>query len=112
LFLIISLGIYFTYGNLVEIVGRTRSRTLVSNLLNREIELIRNLPYEKVGIVGGVPAGEIPAQRTVLYEGQYFTIDATVRNIDDPFDGTLGGVPNDTAPADYRLVELTINCHT
>jgi hypothetical protein len=35
-----------------------------------------------------------------------------VRNIDDPFDGTLGGTPNDLAPADYKLVEYQLTCDT
>jgi hypothetical protein len=33
-----------------------------------------------------------------------------VRSIDDPFDGTIGGSPNDTSPADYKLVEMEIIC--
>lgn len=34
----------------------------------------------------------------------------TVRNVDDPYDGVLGGSPNDTAPADYKIVESEISC--
>lgn len=103
-------SIFFVYGNLLEIMSRTRVRTLSSTLLNREIEMIRLLPYDKVGIVGGFPPGVIAQQRVEVYEGTQFLIEAFVRNIDNAFDGSTGGSPNDTAPADYRLVELQVSC--
>ena len=41
-----------------------------------------------------------------------FTLTTTVRNIDDPFDGTATGNPPpvDTAPADYKLVDIGATC--
>ncbi|HOX60763.1 MAG TPA: carboxypeptidase-like regulatory domain-containing protein, partial [Candidatus Magasanikbacteria bacterium] len=39
-----------------------------------------------------------------------FVITRTVRNIDDPFDGTIDGEPKDLAPADYKLFEAEIIC--
>ncbi len=110
IFLILSGGIYATYANILEVIGKTHLRTLAVSLLTKEIEYVRNLKYDDVGIIGGAPAGVIPQTKTVNYEGQQFTIAAYVRNIDDSFDGTLGGSPNDTAPADYRLVELQVSC--
>lgn len=110
IFLILSSGIYFTYANILEVIGRTHNRTLATSLINKEIEYVRNLQFDDVGIVGGSPPGVIPASKVVSYEGQQFSINAFVRNIDDPFDGTIGGSPNDTAPADYRLVELQVTC--
>lgn len=103
-------SIFFVYGNVIEIISRTRIRTLSSTLLNREIEIIRLLPYDKVGIVGGSPPGVIAQQRVEVYEGTQFLIKAYVRNVDDAFDGKLGGTPNDTAPGDYRIVELEVSC--
>ncbi len=110
IFAIFAGSIFFVYGNLLEIMSRTRTRTLSSTLLNREIEMIRLLPYDQVGISGGFPAGVIQQQRVEVYEGIQFLIEAFVRNIDSSFDGTLGGSPNDTAPADYKLVELQASC--
>lgn len=110
IFLIIGGGIYMSYGNILDVLQRTRVHTLATSLLDKQIEFVRNLPFDSVGISGGFPPGVIPASTTVIYEGQQFIINAFVRNVDDPFDGTLGGSPNDTAPADYRLVELQIQC--
>src|SRR3989344_3420501 len=89
LFLILSLGIYFTYANLLDVISRTRMHTLATSVLNKEIEIVRNLPYDSVGIVGGSPPGQIAGSKNVGYEGQTFVISAYVRNIDDPFDGTI-----------------------
>lgn len=103
-------SIFFVYGNIIEIISRTRIRTLSSTLLNREIEMVRLLPYDQVGIAGGFPPGVIAQQRVETYEGVQFLIKAYVRNVDNAFDGTTGGSPNDTAPADYRVVELEVSC--
>lgn len=108
--MIIGTAVYLSYANIVDVIGRTRLRTLAHSIANKQIETIRDLPFDSVGIVGGSPPGVIPASTTVSYEGQQFVISAFVRNIDDPFDGKLGSSPNDTAPADYRLVELQIAC--
>ena len=76
----------------------------------RKWEIARNLPYGGVGLIGGWPAGRLEAEKTVVRDGRTFTVQTTVRNIDNPFDGLIGGSPNDTAPADYRLVELLLTC--
>lgn len=110
IFLIISFGLYFSFANVLEIVQRTEDKTLARALLDREIESLRSLAYEEIGVEGGYPAGILPASRELTYENKEFTINAYVRNVDDPFDGVTGGSPNDTAPADYKVVELQISC--
>ena len=60
-----------------------------------------------MGVVGGIPAGIIPAQQSVNYDNYNFIVAIDIRNIDDPFDGTF---PTDTAPADYKLAQLSVSC--
>jgi hypothetical protein len=79
-------------------------------LANEQLEVARNLPYSDVGIVAGWPIGKIPYQKTEIRHGANFVVTTTVRNIDDPFDGTIGGTPNDPSPADYKLVDLSLDC--
>ncbi|PIT93244.1 MAG: hypothetical protein COU06_00915 [Candidatus Harrisonbacteria bacterium CG10_big_fil_rev_8_21_14_0_10_38_8] len=112
IFAIFTLGIYFTYANVIEVIGKSRNRTLGSEVLNREIEIIRNLPYEGVGIIGGFPAGDLTQSKQVNFEGNIFEVETFVRNVDDPFDGTVDGDPVDLAPADYKLVEFYVDCLT
>ena len=110
LFAIVASGIYFAYANILDALVSSRLQKAATAIANEEIELVRNLPYDQVGIVGGAPAGVLAAQKTVPYGNLLFTLETFVRNIDDPFDGTLGGVPNDTAPGDYRLVTFRVTC--
>lgn len=110
IFVILSMSIFFTYGNILEIVGRSEHISLATTLLNREIEIIRNLKYEDIGVQNGFPPGVIPQQITKNFQGMEFQIYAFVRNIDDPFDGTVTSTPADSAPADYKLVELRAEC--
>lgn len=109
-FLLIAVGVYQSYSKIIEVVRLSRLRATASAIANEKIELIRNLPYQDVGIVGGFPAGKIPAIETITRNGTQFNVKTTARNIDDPFDGTIGGNPNDLAPADYKLVEVEITC--
>ena len=103
-------GIYLIYFSILDVVTGLDFRSAATSALNRQLELIRNLPYDKVGVVGGVPSGVIPSEQTIAVGDLAFTIKALIRNIDDPFDGVLGGNPNDTAPADYKLVQLEVSC--
>ena len=110
IFLIISLGIYEGYAGIMRLVGASKIRTLAMLAANEEIELIRNFPYGDVGIEQGIPLGIIPREQTVVKGGVSFLLRTTVRNIDDPFDGTIGGSPNDLSPADYKQVAIDVGC--
>ena len=111
IFVLFSVGIYGAISFVFKIVYQSRLTTLETALLSEELDVVRNVSYADVGIVGGVPAGLIPYTKAITRNGISFSITATVRNIDDPFDGTLGGNPNDSAPADYKLVELSVICN-
>jgi prepilin-type N-terminal cleavage/methylation domain-containing protein len=110
LFAIVAVGIYLAYANILDAIVSNRLQKAATAIANEEIELVRNLSYENVGIVGGAPSGVLVAKKTVPYGSLLFTLETFVRNIDDPFDGTLGGAPNDTAPGDYRLVTFRVTC--
>jgi len=103
-------GAFMSYSAILDTLTNSQLRTGAVSVLNREIELVRNLGYENVGIVGGWPTGILERQKTVKWSGIDFLVVTTARNVDDPFDGTLGGTPNDTAPADYKTVEFEISC--
>lgn len=110
IFLLFALGIYGTISLTFKSVYQGRLMTLESSILDQQLEVVRNIPYEQVGEVSGIPTGVFPHTQTLAKNGVSFTLTTTVRNVDDPYDGTLGGSPNDTAPADYKLVELSVVC--
>jgi prepilin-type N-terminal cleavage/methylation domain-containing protein len=110
LFAMIASALYFSFANILEITTQTKVVASAMGAIQSQIEVIRNMQFQDVGIQGGWPSGKILAQQVAIYDGTPFVLTATVRNIDDPFDGTLGGAPNDTAPADYKLVEIQASC--
>jgi type II secretory pathway pseudopilin PulG len=109
-FVAISVAAYGGFLRVLEGVQVLRVKNTATNLANEQIEIIRNLPYADVGIVGGIPIGKVVRDREVVRDGITFNINTAIRNIDDPFDGQIGQVPNDLSPADYKLAELTISC--
>ena len=60
-------------------------------LANEKMEMIRNLPYDDVGTIGGVPAGAIEPNETITRNSVPYTVETDIRYIDDPFDGVVGG---------------------
>lgn len=110
IFLIFAVGIYGALSLSFKIVYQSRIGILETNTLSEQLELVRNIAYEDVGTVGGSPSGTLFASQSLTRNGVVFNVTTTVRNMDDPFDGVAGGAPNDTAPADYKLVEMTISC--
>lgn len=112
IFVLFAFGIYGGINLIFKIVYQSRMRILETAILAEKLEIARNLPFDSVGIINGSPAGLLPHTTTTIRNGQVFTLITTVRNIDDPFDGLAGGSPNDTSPADYKLVEISAICQT
>ena len=110
LFSIISFGIYGVYANILNSIVRNQWRTIAVSVLQNQIETIRGMKFEDVGIVGGYPAGKIASSTLVFQSGIPFVLTSTVRSVDDPFDRTATSTPPDTSPADYKIVELTATC--
>jgi len=109
-FMIIAVSVYQAYGLAMNAIRSSRIKITATALANEEFEIARNLSYADVGIVGGLPLGKIPHTQTLVRDGTEFTVETTIRNIDDPFDGTIGGSPNDLSPADYKLIGIDISC--
>jgi len=110
IFLIFSMAIYGGVTSVFKIVYSSRMQILETALISEQLEIVRNISYDNIGIVAGVPEGVIPHSQTITRNNVDFSIITTVRNIDDPFDGTVGGIPDDTSPADYKLVEISATC--
>lgn len=109
-FLLFAVGIYSGTEFVFKVVYQSRLRILQTGILNEQIEIIRNLSFSDVGIINGSPTGILERMVTMTRNGIEFTITRTIRNIDNPFDGTIGGAPNDAAPADFKLAEVEIIC--
>ena len=111
IFIFISSAIYFSYSNVLETFAKAKLRLTAASILENEIEMIHNVPYPDVGVQGGAPNGNLLAEKTVYSGDTPFIVKTQVKNIDNPFDGTIASIPKDIIPADYKLVEVEISCN-
>lgn len=109
-FMIIAGSIYQTYNSTMSAIRASRLKVTATALANEQFEIIRNLSYSDVGVIGGIPNGKVPNTQNFVRDGANLIVKTTIRNIDDPFDGTVGELINDLSPADYKLAELEISC--
>lgn len=91
-------------GNILE----AKKRLMAVSLVNQKMEIIRNLPYASVGVVGGIPNGPIDPDEEEIMGGKTFHVLTDIRYKDDPFDGVSGGSPNDTIPNDYKIARVVV----
>jgi len=63
------------------------------------MELIRNLAYEDVGTVGGIPDGIIEQEEIVRRNDLNYTVKTDISYVDDPFNGA-------GADTDYKRVRI------
>ena len=87
----------------------SKNSLIAISLANEKMEIARNLQYDYVGIQGGACAGNIPQDEELIENGKTFHVHTLATYVDDPFDGTLGGSPNDTAFKDYKIVKVTVS---
>lgn len=112
---VILLGIVsgLIFGTLINLNKSFLNSKLISQLyriMQNEIERIKVMNYENIGIQGGFPPGNLPAEKIVSVNNVNFRLKFFVRNIDDPRDGTVTSTPRDSAPADYKLIEIEGEC--
>jgi prepilin-type N-terminal cleavage/methylation domain-containing protein len=111
-FLMISTAAYQAYVSLFKLISQNQYKINALNLANEQFEIARNMPYADIGIQGGIPNGKLAHLQTVTRGNIPFLVTTTVRNVDQAFDGILGGSPNDLSPADNKLVEIEVSCPT
>jgi type II secretory pathway pseudopilin PulG len=80
-------------------------RIVATALANEKMEMIRNLSYDDVGTMGGVPAGPIPQTEEVTRNNSTYTVTTDIRYIDDPFDGSGNA---DSINADYKQARVEV----
>lgn len=78
-------------------------------LANEKMEIIRNISYDYVGIQGGACEGIIPQDEDVSDNGKNYHVHTLATYVDDVYDGTLGGSPNDIAYKDYKIIKITVS---
>lgn len=106
LLLIVSLGIFGAYQLGVKVVSQSKARITAIALANQKMEMVRNLSYQDVGTIGGIPAGQINETETIVRNNIEYAVKITVVNIDDSLDGIA---PADNQPSDYRRIKVKVS---
>lgn len=106
---ILSQAILTVAGTSLKLVSFNRARITARHLAQEKIEFIRNLPFDDVGTAGGIPSGPLPQQETIVRNKLNYTVKTEIIYIDDPFDGTQGGIPDDSLATDYKRVRVEVS---
>ena len=83
-----------------------KARIAARQLAEEKIEIIKNMPYDDIGTVGGIPSGNLPQYETVNANGLNYLVKTIVIYIDDDFDMLT---PDDLLPTDYKRVSIEIS---
>ena len=65
-------------------IGKTRLDVVASKLALQHLEDIRTMSYSTIGTVGGNPPGAIPATQTQTVNGIAYTVQSSVKYVDNP----------------------------
>jgi type II secretory pathway pseudopilin PulG len=87
-------------------IGEARVRGQAIRMASQQLELVRNLAYDQIGVIGGIPAGPLQPDTATETGGVIFTMKTSVIYIDDPFDGVA---PDDLLPNDYKRIRIEVN---
>src|SRR3989344_5337820 len=108
LMLIVFVGIAGVFQLSVEVITNNRIRAGAIALANERMEYLRSLSYPQIGVIGGIPAGNVPQEETVLYNNVSYPRRTMVFYSDDPGDG-LGAADTNSIIADYKTIRVEIN---
>ncbi|MEK7627041.1 MAG: hypothetical protein AAB397_00455, partial [Patescibacteria group bacterium] len=87
LMLIVFIGIFGVYQLGFRVVWQSGARITAVSLANQKLELVRNLSYNGVGTLGGIPSGLIPQTEVISRNNIEYTVRTNISYIDDSFDG-------------------------
>jgi hypothetical protein len=109
LVLIVFLGIFGAYQLGLKVIGYSQNKIVATSLANQELEMIRNMPYQDIGIIDGVlpvPEGTLEPAVTENLNNTEFTIE---RRIEYMSDSTDGQGEEDDCDLDYKKVEVKVS---
>jgi type II secretory pathway pseudopilin PulG len=107
LLVIVFIGLFTAFQSGMKILIENKSRSTAIALANEKMEFIRNLSYEKIGTIGGIPPGDLPQKENKTLNRVNFVLKTFIQYIDDPADG-LGSQDENGITADYKKVRIEV----
>lgn len=108
LMIIVFVGLFGVIQLALQTVGSGKARTGALALAQEQVEYLRSLPYTSVAVVGGIPAGSIPAEENIVLNNISYTRRTFVQFVDDDADG-VGAADTNSIQADYKLAKVTVS---
>ncbi|EKE11203.1 MAG: hypothetical protein ACD_15C00125G0006 [uncultured bacterium] len=102
-FAVITMTFYSVFTLGINYIFESKNRLAAVSLANERMEIMRNLKYEDVGTMNGVPGGLIPSEENIHSGGKTYNVKTFIQYMDDPFDGIS---PSDL---DYKRAKVTIS---
>jgi|GEM_PF-2070057 len=124
LMVIVFVGIFGAYQLVLRVLALSKARIIAISVANEQLEKVRNLSYDDVGVVSGYPSGVLPEATTTVRNGIEFKIEYQVEYIIDRKDGidcdSTNGIPDDKTyrlslgdydccPNDYKNVKVKVS---
>ena len=124
LMLIVFAGIFGAYQLVLKVVALSKARIIAISVANEQLEKVRNLSYDDVGVESGYPPGSLPAATTTVRNGIRFKIEYQVEYVIDSKDGidcdSGNSIPDDKTyrlslgdydccPNDYKNVNVKVS---
>jgi len=109
IFIIFAFGIYGSIQYIYKVIYSSRIQIIETALLNEQMEIIRNMDFNDVGVVSSAPVGILTRNSYVTRNDIDFVITRSIRNVDDSADGLIE-LGTDSNPNDYKLVFLEARC--
>jgi len=108
LLLVVFSGIIAAFKMALVLTGHARAQSGGVALAQEQVEYVRSLPYVSVGTSGGIPAGNIAQNQTIMLNGVSYTRRTFIRYEDAPDDG-LGVLDSNTITADYKKIKVEVS---
>lgn len=106
--LIVFLGITAVFQLSVDVVTNNKARAGAIALSNERMEYLKSLTYTQIGVIGGIPAGNVQQLETVQFNGISYTRRTLVLYTDDPQDG-LGAADTNSIIADFKTIRVEVS---
>ncbi|MDX9913167.1 MAG: carboxypeptidase-like regulatory domain-containing protein [Candidatus Moranbacteria bacterium] len=108
IFSVVTMSFYSVFAVGTKYILNSKNKIIATSLANERMEMLRNLAYNNVATIAGIPNGPIDPDETVTVGDKTFRVTTDIRFHDDPDDGVAGGSPNDSVPTDYKIVEVIV----
>lgn len=108
LLLIVFIGITGAFKTILELTFYNKAKLSAIALVDEKMELIRNMSYDSIGTVAGIPSGNILQSEVVSLNGINYTRRVLAQYVDAPEDG-LGSLDSNGIVADYKRVKVEVS---